>query len=219
MERVVMLLLLVIFAGAAYVMYDKKNDAQQAQQRVEGELKKEIGKGRITISKTMPELATEFIFMDVTNQYAYLFDTRTAGFKRERYVAYYEWNYTLKFGYAVPRNWNWCIKVIDEKNGIVQVNAPAVTQLGGNGAAPVVKTILNSALYASTEKLVNQEVQRIADEKIATQARVYLDNATLKASVRGALSSFLQDIMNGAYKDARPIRKVEINTVAASQCV
>ena len=214
MDRVIFGLATVALAVLSFYFWNQNNQLQH-------EIDEEIEKGRIAISSSMLSEATEFTFMKVTNEFVYYMDKKGSEIKHganksARWKALYKWNYPFHFGFKVSEGWDWCIKV-NEDEGIVTLNAPAIVQLNTSPASPKVEEIFNSG-FKSTQVAAQKYMQDLADDKVLQVANEYLSNNTVKRSVKKSLAAFFQDILNDAHEYSNPISKVEVNIVNKSGC-
>ncbi len=128
--------------------------------------------------------------------------------------AFYSTDYTFTFGYDL-QNWDWCSKVIDKQQGIVQVRAPEVSWTNAHTSInPDQGTTIDGIFYTDLESKVQQDVKDRMTKKIKEKADAYLSDPKLKLSIERALSSFLQHTMNEAH-DGNPISKVVITNTCS----
>ncbi|WP_177168832.1 hypothetical protein [Thalassotalea agarivorans] len=214
MDRIILVLTVTGLAVLSFFLWSKNAQLQD-------EISEEIEKGKISITSTILSETTEFTFMKVTNQFVYYMDKKGKDIghgakKSARWKALYKWEYPFHFGFKINEGWNWCIKV-DEENGIVTLNAPQIKQLNTSSASPKLVEIFNSG-FKKTQVAAQKWMQSLSNKKVKQAADAYLSNKTVQSSVKKSLAAFFQEILNDAHKDANPISKVIVNTVAKSSC-
>jgi len=211
MDRLIIGLVALIFAGGSYHFWEKSDKLEQEKSNAISELKQEREKSKIKIGSTTLSDVTKFTFLEVTNEFSYIFDKSLGKLaKADKILALYEWDYTFSFGFDLKSQWNWCPKVIDQKMGIVQVNAPDITQTNSNKPAPSRTKVFNGAYWDDHKIEVEKLVHKYANKKTLEIAENYISKPSTKESVKRALSKHLQTIMNSAYPESNPISEVKI---------
>lgn len=208
MDRVVLVVVAIALSVFSYSLWDKNGKLQE-------DLAHEVEKGKISIDSSMLTKATEFTFMKVTNKFTYYMDEDDIGPLKGKWRAIYHWDYPFNFGYKIKDQWKWCIHV-DQDKGEVTLNAPKVVQLNASSASPVAEKIFNGGMKP-TQTAAQQWMVDLANSKMKEVADAYLDNSTVKESVKNSLASFFQDILNDA-QPGNPVRKVIVKEVAVSSC-
>ena len=203
--------ILITFFGVIYFGGQKIQSLKTDIQELSLTLENEKEKNRIKISKTMLSSVSKFTFLEVKSSFSYLYDDNIgSGVKYEKVTALFEWEYVFSFGFDVPKDWDWCPKIVDGENGVVSVNAPPVTQTNSNLPAPSKTKVLNGAYWDAHEVEIENTVKQLAQERIKEVAESYLENATTQQSVRDSLSNHLKTIMNAGHSNSNPIRTVKV---------
>lgn len=213
MERVIYLLIAIILAGGSYHFWDKSDQLERDNNLIKEKLSNEIEKHKIKISKTNLSQVTKFTFLEVTNEFQYLYE-KTLGkwLTKDKVGVLYQWDYTFSFGFDLTKepNWNWCPTLISNEPGVIQVNAPGIVQTNVNSPSPKPVRVFNDAYWDEHQVRISNEVNEHANEKVKEVASIYLKNPTTISSVTKALGAHLQQVMNSAYEDSNPIREVRV---------
>ncbi|MFA0570861.1 hypothetical protein [Vibrio gallaecicus] len=210
MERLILVVAIILLAGASsWLWFENHNLNKQVEDEIE--------KSKISVSATMLSKATEFTFMKVTANYTYHMKQKDLGPRKGNWEAIYTWDYPFNFGYKIEDEWNWCIKVNEEER-TVSINAPQIKQLNESAASPKVEAIFNGGVR-STQIAAQEWIVVLANKKVKEAAEAYLDNQTVKESVKQALASFFRGILNDARKGMKPINEVIVNIKDDDVCI
>jgi len=204
---VLVIALLVIGAAGSYITIDwiKQKDRVDELEKLR----------KIKALDGILKDALTFEFAQVTTTFMLELNERYdrppggAGVLRDLVHAFYSTDYTFTFGYDL-QNWDWCSKVTDKKQGIVQVRAPKVAWTNRQTSInPDQGTTIDGIFYTALESEVQQDVRDRMTKKIKEKADAYLSDPKLKLNIERALASFLRQTMNEAH-DGNPISKVVI---------
>ncbi len=213
MDRVVYVLVAILLAGGLYHFWDTANSLEKDNAAVEQKLHNELEKQKIRITKTNLSGVTKFTFLEITNQFDYLYEKKYGKWlKADNVDILFTWDYTFSFGFDLTDkpDWNWCPTPVAHAPGVIQINAPEIVQTNAN--PPAIKRLrtFNGAYWNEYKDQISGDVNKYADEKVAQVARTYLENPTTRESIKNALGAHLQRIMNDAYPDSNPISEVRV---------
>ena len=213
---IVLLLLLVLSVGFGGY---KWSDLSQRVKDAEALLQHEGDLRRINVSSSTLSDESKFVFANIKNQYSYYYNkgfTR-AGMVVDSVKIIYAWDYTFSFGVEIPNEWNWCVKDIPDQPGYVQVNSPEPSFLSSNPPSPKEVDIINGS--NSTNDLTrSREMAEISLARVNADAEQYLDDPSLKKTIRLAFSKHLQEVMNSSHQESNPVAGVVLNYVETSSC-
>lgn len=173
----------------------------------------EIEKNKIQVSNTMLSDVTILEFLHISSDFTYYYERKfKSGLLSDNVQAIYNWSYTFTYGFDLTgMEWDWCPKVIDEEKGIVQINAPEITQTNTNAPSPTVTKSFKKPASSDNIKKVSDEIMAIAQEKMKDIAKAHLSEPTTRTSLTNALSKHIHGIFNSLHGDNRPISEVVVN--------
>lgn len=171
----------------------------------------------IKVKKSTLSGVTEFIFARVSNQYMYFYDKKLGKVVKDHVQRLYEWDYEFSFGIKVPENWDWCIRVVEDKPGYLQINSPKPALISKNSPNPRIKKVIKSS-SKKHEKTVDKEVNALVKDRISKDADNYLKEKSVRKNITLSFSKHIQDIINSAHEGSNPVAGVNINYVKTSVC-
>lgn len=210
----VLIVILLGLVGASTYGYvhltQKLSEAEQIAER-EKELRE------INVKKSSLSGVTEFIFARVSNQYMYFYDKKLGKVVKDHVQRLYEWDYEFSFGIKVPENWDWCISVVEDKPGYLQINSPKPSLISKNDPNPKIKKVIKSS-RKKHEKTVDAAVNSLVKERIRKDANTYLKEENVIKNITLSFSKHIQDIINSTHEGSNPVAGVDINYVDKSVC-
>ena len=210
----VLIVILLGLVGASTYGYvhltQKLSEAEEIAER-EKELRE------IKVKKSSLSGVTEFIFARVSNQYMYFYDKKLGKVVKDHVQRLYEWDYEFSFGIKVPENWDWCISVVEDKPGYLQINSPKPSLISKNDPNPKIKKVIKSS-SKKHEKTVDDAVNKLVKDRIKKDANTYLKEKNVIKNITLSFSKHIQDIINSTHQSSNPVAGVIINYVDKSVC-
>lgn len=210
----VLIVILLGLVGASTYGYvhltQKLSEAEEIAER-EKELRE------IKVKKSSLSGVTEFIFARVSNQYMYFYDKKLGKVVKDHVQRLYEWDYEFSFGIKVPENWDWCISVVEDKPGYLQINSPKPSLISKNDPNPKIKKVIKSS-SKKHEKTVDDAVNQLVKDRIKKDANTYLKEKNVIKNITLSFSKHIQDIINSTHQSSNPVAGVIINYVDKSVC-
>jgi len=210
----VLIVILLGLVGASTYGYvhltQKLSEAEEIAER-EKELRE------IKVKKSTLSGVTEFIFARVSNQYMYFYDKKLGKVVKDHVQRLYEWDYEFSFGIKVPENWDWCISVVEDKPGYLQINSPKPSLISKNDPNPKIKKVIKSS-SKKHEKTVDDAVNKLVKDRIKKDANTYLKEKNVIKNITLSFSKHIQDIINSTHQSSNPVAGVDINYVDKSVC-
>jgi flagellar basal body-associated protein FliL len=210
----VLIVILLGLVGASTYGYvhltQKLSEAEEIAER-EKELRE------IKVKKSSLSGVTEFIFARVSNQYMYFYDKKLGKVVKDHVQRLYEWDYEFSFGIKVPENWDWCISVVEDKPGYLQINSPKPSLISKNDPNPKIKKVIKSS-SKKHEKTVDDAVNKLVKDRIKKDANTYLKEKNVIKNITLSFSKHIQDIINSTHQSSNPVAGVDINYVDKSVC-
>lgn len=210
----VLIAILLGLVGASTYGYvhltQKLSEAEEIAER-EKELRE------IKVKKSTLSGVTEFIFARVSNQYMYFYDKKLGKVVKDHVQRLYEWDYEFSFGIKVPENWDWCISVVEDKPGYLQINSPKPSLISKNDPNPKIKKVIKSS-SKKHEKTVDDAVNKLVKDRIKKDANTYLKEKNVIKNITLSFSKHIQDIINSTHQSSNPVAGVDINYVDKSVC-
>ncbi|WP_420600380.1 hypothetical protein [Neptuniibacter sp.] len=210
----VLIVILLGLVGASTYGYvhltQKLSEAEEIAER-EKELRE------IKVKKSTLSGVTEFIFARVSNQYMYFYDKKLGKVVKDHVQRLYEWDYEFSFGIKVPENWDWCISVVEDKPGYLQINSPKPSLISKNDPNPKIKKVIKSS-SKKHEKTVDDAVNQLVKDRIKKDANTYLKEKNVIKNITLSFSKHIQDIINSTHQSSNPVAGVDINYVDKSVC-
>ena len=209
MDRVIYILISLLLAFGTYHFWDRSKKINDQKVQVEQALAEEKQKSEIKINNSTFAEVTKFTFLEITNEFLYFYEDKI-GVKNIK--AIYEWDYTFSFGFDLSKHdgWDWRPKIIDEELGIVQITAPKIVQTNANIPSPVLKHLILKPRTKEHHKEAARKVLEYATKKMEDMANSYLSKETTTISIKKALGSHLQNVMNSTHANSNPISEVRV---------
>ncbi|MGH1429714.1 MAG: hypothetical protein ACRBB4_01220 [Neptuniibacter sp.] len=210
----VLIVILLGLVGASTYGYvhltQKLSEAEEIAER-------EKALREIKVKKSTLSGVTEFIFARVSNQYMYFYDKKLGKVVKDHVQRLYEWDYEFSFGIKVPENWDWCISVVEDKPGYLQINSPKPSLISKNDPNPKIKKVIKSS-SKKHEKTVDDAVNKLVKDRIKKDANTYLKEKNVIKNITLSFSKHIQDIINSTHQSSNPVAGVDINYVDKSVC-
>lgn len=200
----------VVVIGLSISTYHFWNLSMQKDE----DLRKALAKNKISISDTVIKDVTVLEFLKITSNFNYYHEKKYPSFKvfKDKVQVLYKWPYSFTYGFDLTgKEWDWCVKVVDDDKGVISINAPEIVLTNTNPPAPKVEKTFKKPNRKKSLDALDKDVQDIAQEIINDTAKVHLSDPLTKSSITKAFSKHIQGLFNTFDKSARPITSVEIN--------